>query len=82
MTVAGGSLASFLPRMPILPYVGVKSEWDEWRKSGHNGTLRVAICLRTKEVGGQAPEPPILFPAWSSPGQLSSCKFPSPPLGI
>jgi len=37
MTAAGGSLASFLPRMPILPYVGRKSEWDERHKSGHNG---------------------------------------------
>jgi hypothetical protein len=32
-----GSLASFLPRLPILPHVGGKSEWDEGCKSGHIG---------------------------------------------
>jgi hypothetical protein len=37
MTAAGDSLALFLPRMPILPYVDVKSEWDEKYKCGHNG---------------------------------------------
>jgi hypothetical protein len=36
-TAVGVSLASFPPRMPILPYVGVKSEWDEKYKCGHNG---------------------------------------------
>jgi hypothetical protein len=44
MTAADDSLALFLPRLPILPYVGVKSEWDEKCKSGHNGhfVLRLA----------------------------------------
>jgi hypothetical protein len=37
MTAAGGALALFLPRMPILPHVGGESEWDERCKSGHNG---------------------------------------------
>ena len=32
-----GSLASFLPRLPILPHVGGESEWDERHKTGHNG---------------------------------------------
>jgi hypothetical protein len=34
---ADGSLASFLPRLPILPYVGRSGEWDESLKTGHNG---------------------------------------------
>jgi hypothetical protein len=34
---ADGSLASFLPRLPILPYVGRFGEWDESLKTGHNG---------------------------------------------
>jgi hypothetical protein len=34
---ADGSLASLLPRMPILPHVGRFGEWDEPLKSGHNG---------------------------------------------
>ena len=34
-----GSLASFLPRMPILPYLGGSSEWDELLKSPHNGQI-------------------------------------------
>ena len=34
---AGGSLASFLPRLPILPYVGRFGEWEEPLKTGHNG---------------------------------------------
>ena len=34
---AGGSLASFLPRLPILPYVGRFGEWDESLKTGHTG---------------------------------------------
>jgi hypothetical protein len=37
MTAAGVSLALFLPRLPILPHVGGKSEWDEGCKSGHIG---------------------------------------------
>ena len=32
-----GSLASFLPRLPILPHVGGDGEWDEPHKLGHNG---------------------------------------------
>jgi hypothetical protein len=36
-TAAGGALALFLPRLPILPHVGGESEWDEGDKSGHNG---------------------------------------------
>jgi hypothetical protein len=34
---ADGSLASFLPRLPILPYVDGFGEWDESLKTGHNG---------------------------------------------
>jgi hypothetical protein len=33
----GVSLASFLPRLPILPHVGVFGEWDDSLKTGHNG---------------------------------------------
>jgi len=34
-TAVDGSLASFLPRLPILPHVGSESEWDEPPKPGH-----------------------------------------------
>jgi len=37
---AGGSLASFLPRLPILPYVGRFGEWDESLKTGHKRAVR------------------------------------------
>jgi hypothetical protein len=36
-TAADGSLASFLPRLPILPHVGRLGEWEESLKTGHNG---------------------------------------------
>jgi len=36
-TAVDGSLASFLPRLPILPYVGRFGHWDESLKPGHNG---------------------------------------------
>ena len=32
-----GSLASFLPRLPILPHVDGFGEWDETLKLGQNG---------------------------------------------
>ena len=32
-----GALASFLPRLPILPHLGRFGEWDESLKTGHNG---------------------------------------------
>jgi hypothetical protein len=43
MTAAGGALASFLPRLPILPHVGGEGEWDEGRKSGHNGQFALRL---------------------------------------
>ena len=43
MTAAGGALALFLPRMPILPHVGGESEWDEPHKTGHNGQFVPAV---------------------------------------
>jgi hypothetical protein len=33
----GVSLASFLPRLPILPHVGVFGEWDDSLKTGQIG---------------------------------------------
>jgi hypothetical protein len=38
-----GSLASFLPRLPILPHVGLDGEWDEPLKSGQKGQFGLEV---------------------------------------
>jgi hypothetical protein len=47
-----GSLASFLPRLPILPHVAGLGEWDETLKSGHNGQFAPDLVSKIG-VGGQ-----------------------------
>jgi hypothetical protein len=37
------SLASFLPRLPILPHVGLDGEWDEPLKSGQKGQFGLEV---------------------------------------
>jgi len=45
-TAVDGSLASFLPRLPILPHLDGFGEWDESLKSGHNGQFAHELRLK------------------------------------
>ena len=48
MTAVDGSLASFLPREPILPHVGGFGEWDDSPKSPQSGQIApVLVAIRS-----------------------------------